>query len=444
MYIKSLKLQNFRNYADESFAFDPAVNLICGENGQGKTNLLEAAAACSTMRLFRTAQKKEGLRFGENHAFIFADFLAQERDISLELRFSRTKAMEIYKNGVRQKRQSDAQGLLKTVLFCPEDLMLVRAGAAARRRFLDTALCQMRPNYARYLEEYNRLHEHKTRILRDSEEKPSLLSMWEDFSLRMAHIGAQIIRYRAYYCRRLLEALLREGDENLLRAYQNRFPGVIRYITVSPEVPGVVDMIGKISQDVTVAIGHSGADYDTSMEAIRRGARCVTHTFNAMRLFHQHQPAIMGAALESDCWCEAICDGRHLHPGTVRMLLKCKGWDRVIAITDSIMAAGLPDGNYKLGVNDVVVRDGDAVLASNGVRAGSTLTLAQALRNIVAFTDHPVQDVIPLMTANPAKALRMDDRKGSIEGGKDADMVLLDDALNVVTTVGLGRVIYTA
>lgn len=240
------------------------------------------------------------------------------------------------------------------------------------------------------------------------------------------------------------EALLREGDENLLRAYQNRFPGVIRYITVSPEVPGVVDMIGKISHDVTVAIGHSGADYDTSMEAIRRGARCVTHTFNAMRLFHQHQPAIMGAALESDCWCEAICDGRHLHPGTVRMLLKCKGWDRVIAITDSIMAAGLPDGNYKLGVNDVVVRDGDAVLASNGVRAGSTLTLAQALRNIVAFTGRPVQDVIPLMTANPAKALRMDDRKGSIEVGKDADMVLLDDELNVVMTVGLGRVIYTA
>lgn len=188
MYIKSLKLQNFRNYADESFAFDPAVNLICGENGQGKTNLLEAAAACSTMRLFRTAQKKEGLRFGENHAFIFADFLAQERDISLELRFSRTKAMEIYKNGVRQKRQSDAQGLLKTVLFCPEDLMLVRAGAAARRRFLDTALCQMRPNYARYLEEYNRLHEHKTRILRDSEEKP----------FPALHVGGFLAAHGAY------------------------------------------------------------------------------------------------------------------------------------------------------------------------------------------------------------------------------------------------------
>ena len=204
MNICTLTLEQFRNYEHERFVLDPAVNLICGENGQGKTNLLEAAAACSTMRLFRTAQKKEGLRFGADHAFIKADFTAQGRDFALELRLSRAKAMEIYKNGVRQKRQADVQGLLKTVLFCPEDLMLVRQGAGARRRFLDTALCQLRPNYARYLDEYNRLHDHKTRILRDSEEKPSLLSMWDDFSLRMAHIGAQIIRYRAYYCKKLL------------------------------------------------------------------------------------------------------------------------------------------------------------------------------------------------------------------------------------------------
>ena len=206
MNICSLELEQFRNYEQARFVFDPAVNLICGENGQGKTNLLEAAAACSTMRLFRTAQKKEGLRFGQDHARIQAEFQAQGRDFALELRLSRLKSMEIYKNGVRQKRQADAQGLLKTVLFCPEDLMLVRQGAAARRRFLDTALCQLRPNYARYLEEYHRLHDHKTRILRDSEQKPSLLSMWEDFSLRMAHIGAQIIRYRAYYSKKLLAA----------------------------------------------------------------------------------------------------------------------------------------------------------------------------------------------------------------------------------------------
>ena len=185
MHLKTLKLQNFRNYEDESFALDPAVNLICGENGQGKTNLLEAAAACSTMRLFRTAQKKEGLRFGADDARICAEFEAQGRDHTLELRLSRLKAMEIYKNGVRQKRQSDVQGLLKTVLFCPEDLMLVRAGAAARRRFLDTALCQLRPNYARYLEEYNRLHEHKTRILRDS-------------AVAAVHVGGLFAAHGAY------------------------------------------------------------------------------------------------------------------------------------------------------------------------------------------------------------------------------------------------------
>lgn len=240
------------------------------------------------------------------------------------------------------------------------------------------------------------------------------------------------------------EYLLREGDAALLRGYQEKFPGVIRYITVSPEVAGVPEMIGEIAQDVVVAIGHSGADYETSMAAIRNGARCITHTFNAMRLFHQHEPAIMGAALESDCWCEAICDGRHLHPGTVRMLLKCKGWDKVIAVTDSIMAAGLPDGAYKLGVNDVVVVDGDAKLADTGVRAGSTLTTGQALCNIVRFTGRPVEEALPLLTENPARALRIEGRKGRIAPGLDADMVLLADDLSVRATIGLGCVLYRA
>ena len=206
MYIKSLKLQNFRNYADESFAFDPAVNLICGENGQCKTNLLEAAAACSTMRLFRTAQKKRGCGSERIMRSSLRIFSRRSAIFRLNCDFPAPKRWKSTKTVCGRNASRTHRGLLKTVLFCPEDLMLVRAGAAARRRFLDTALCQMRPNYARYLEEYNRLHEHKTRILRDSEEKPSLLSMWEDFSLRMAHIGAQIIRYRAYYCRKLLKA----------------------------------------------------------------------------------------------------------------------------------------------------------------------------------------------------------------------------------------------
>ena len=143
------------------------------------------------------------------------------------------------------------------------------------------------------------------------------------------------------------EALLQKANMPLLEEYQKRAKGNIKYITVSPEVDGIVEDIPHIRKlGITVAIGHSGADYDTSMRAIANGAAAATHTFNAMKLLHQHFPAIMGAVLESDIYCEAICDGRHLHPGTVRLLIKTKGTDRVVAITDSIMAAGLPDGQY--------------------------------------------------------------------------------------------------
>jgi len=237
------------------------------------------------------------------------------------------------------------------------------------------------------------------------------------------------------------EHLLRKGDAKLLRQWQQEYPGVVRYLTVSPEVEGVNEMIREVADDVVVAIGHSGADYHTAMGAIDAGARCITHTFNAMRLFHQHEPAIMGAALESDCFCEAICDGRHLHPGTVRMLIKCKGANRVIAVTDSIMAAGLPDGDYKLGVNDVVVVDGDAKLKDTGVRAGSTLTTIQALRNLVSFTGRPVEDVLPLLTCNPAEALRLA-RKGHIAPGMDADLVFLTPELTVCRTIAGGHTVY--
>lgn len=238
------------------------------------------------------------------------------------------------------------------------------------------------------------------------------------------------------------EHLLRKGDAALFRRYQQAAGGTVRYLTVAPEVEGVVDMIREISGEVAVAIGHSGADYETAIRAIDAGARACTHTFNAMGLFHQHRPSIMGAVLERPVYCEAICDGRHLHPGTVRMLLACKGWDRVAAVTDSIQAAGLPDGRYKLGINDVVVEDGDAKLASNGVRAGSTLTTGQALKNLAAFTGQPVERVLPLLTLNPARLIGMEERKGSIAPGKDADLVVLDDQLNVKQTYVSGVCVY--
>ena len=168
-----------------------------------------------------------------------------------------------------------------------------------------------------------------------------------------------------------------------------------------------------------------------------------THTGNAMKLLHQHFPAIWGAVLEDDdVYCEMICDGRHLHPGTVRFIIKIKGLDRVVAITDSIMAAGLPDGNYKLGVNDVVVVDGDAKLATDGTRAGSTLTTGKALKNLLEFTGRSLTDIIPMLTENPARLIGVYDRVGSIEPGKDADLVFLDEECNVVRTLVKGKECY--
>ena len=236
------------------------------------------------------------------------------------------------------------------------------------------------------------------------------------------------------------EYLLQKANLPLLKEYQQRAEGAIRYITVSPEVEGIPDMIPEIRKlGITVAIGHSGADYETSWDAIRKGAQSCTHTFNAMKLLHQHFPAIMGAALESDIYCEAICDGRHLHPGTVRLLLKVKGLDRVVAITDSIMAAGLPDGKYKLGVNDVVVEDGDAKLAENGVRAGSTLTQNVALKNLLKFTGKSLEEILPLLTENPANLIKIADHKGFIADGMDADLVVLDPDFEVFDTFVGGR-----
>ncbi len=288
-------------------------------------------------------------------------------------------------------------------------------------------------------------------IMTDSEDV-TMRCLSAIFALQKKHgYGAQLMGAHlegpflsAKYKGAMPEYLLRAGNEALFRRYENAYPGVVRYITVSPEVSGVLEMISAIRDDVVVAIGHSGADYSTAMDAIHRGARCSTHTFNAMQLFHQHEPAIMGAVLESDVWCEAICDGRHLHPGAIRLLLKCKGWDKVVAITDSIMAAGLPDGKYKLGVNDVIVRDGDARLIEPDVRAGSTLTTIQALRNLLRFTAHPLEDVLPLLTENPAAAMRIGTQKGRIEHGFDADLVLLDDQLNVTLTIVGGEIVYQA
>ena len=264
---------------------------------------------------------------------------------------------------------------------------------------------------------------------------------------KMEHSGADLVGIHLEgpflakeYKGAMPEHLLKKNDIPLVRHYQQLAGGKINYITISPELEGVQEMIPTLRElGIVVGIGHSGATYDQAMGAIAQGATVGTHVGNAMRLFHQHEPAIFGAILESDVYCETICDGRHLAPGSVRMYCKCKGLDRIVAITDSIMAAGLPDGDYHLGVNEVVVERGDAKLKQGGTRAGSTLTLDVALKNMLKWLPYTLEEILPTLSENPAKEMGLWDRKGSIETGKDADIVLLDENNDVVHVFARGK-----
>ena len=203
MIIRSVSLDFFRNYAHVDAAFHPRFNVIYGENAQGKTNLLEALGYLSTAKSHRARFDRELIYFGVDSAFVKGEISARDRDFTLEARLHRGQRRQLFSNGVRLKTAGELSGVLNTVLFCPEDLQLIRAGAAERRAFLDDCICQLRPRYAEALAEYRRLYEHKTRILRDWEEKPSLLDTLDEFNLRMAQVGAVIIHYRAHFVRKL-------------------------------------------------------------------------------------------------------------------------------------------------------------------------------------------------------------------------------------------------
>ena len=167
MIVKALELEQFRNYIRFQAEFHPRVNLIYGENAQGKTNLLEAIAYLSSARSHRARYDREMIRLDGEEAMIRGAVESRRREFLLEARLARGRRRQLFSNGVRLKTAGELSGILNTVLFCPEDLLLIREGAAARRRFLDCAICQLRPRYAQALAEYNRLYEHKTRILRD-------------------------------------------------------------------------------------------------------------------------------------------------------------------------------------------------------------------------------------------------------------------------------------
>lgn len=204
MRVDSIALSGFRNYDWETVRFDPGTNVIAGPNAQGKTNLLEAVYMLSCGRSFRTRFDREMVGFAFSEADLLAEIYSRERSQTVNIRLHPGQTKRITVNSVR-KTATELSELVKVVLFCPDDLELIKEGAAVRRRLLDNAISQIRPRYAEALSEFNRLYEHKTRILRDWREKPSLLDTLDEFSDGMCRASSQLIRYRAAFTARLNE-----------------------------------------------------------------------------------------------------------------------------------------------------------------------------------------------------------------------------------------------
>lgn len=206
--------------------------------------------------------------------------------------------------------------------------------------------------------------------------------------------------------------------------YQQAANGFIRMITVAPELADAIPFISEVSDmGVTVSLGHSGANAQTVQQALKAGAKSFTHWGNAMSQLDRHDLNMSGSAMLSNCFAEVICDGKHVDKDVFKLLVQTKGVNRVVGITDSIAAAGLPNGTYSAQGYTLYVKDGDARLA-NGVRAGSTLDAYAGLANAIAFTGLPLADAIKMWTVNPAKLVGLSSRIGTIEVGKDADFIL--------------------
>ena len=217
--------------------------------------------------------------------------------------------------------------------------------------------------------------------------------------------------------------------ENFIKASD----GLVKFIGIAPEDnPDFVSFISQLKDQVHISLAHTNADYDTAMAAFHAGADHAVHLYNAMPAFTHRAPGVIGAVSDNPhVHAEMICDGIHIHPSMVRATFKMLGADRIIFISDSMRATGMPNGRYTLGGLDVDVKDRKATLVSDGAIAGSASTLMECLRTAVTQMDIPLETAVACATVNPAKCLGVYEQRGSIEPGKIADLVLLNESLEI-------------
>lgn len=212
-------------------------------------------------------------------------------------------------------------------------------------------------------------------------------------------------------------------------------------ITIAPEVPGAKELIKELSQKgIVCSIGHTKATYEEAMEGIKCGCGHSTHLFNAMTPFAHREPGVVGAIFDSDITTETISDGIHVSYPSLRIAYNQKTPDKVLLVTDAMMACAMPDGMYALGGQDVVVKEGAARLLS-GSLAGSILTLDKAVKNVYKNVGLPLYEAVKMASYNPARHCKVENRKGLIKEGYDADLVLFDDDINIKNVIVNGKIL---
>ncbi|MGX0910616.1 N-acetylglucosamine-6-phosphate deacetylase [Staphylococcus caprae] len=224
-----------------------------------------------------------------------------------------------------------------------------------------------------------------------------------------------------------------------IHAFQNVANGLIKIITFAPEVDNAKETLNAMKDNIIFSIGHTVATFDEANVAVKHGAKHITHLYNAATGFAHREPGVFGAAwLNKGLNTEMIVDGVHSHPASIALAYKLKGNEHCYLITDAMRAKGMPEGEYDLGGQNVIVKGKEARLAS-GALAGSILKMNEGLQNLMTYTDDKLENLWRVTSLNQAIALGIDDVKGSIKVGKDADIVILDDDCNVINTIKNGE-----